>query len=132
MNDPQDDGGPSISPEAGDWTERVIELRNDIETACGRSNSINSKMLADWDDQMLAEEKTGQQISREISMQTVLTDYLINERLKGMLSDKKFKQACGKLQRPGGLDELYARILQLLSGSGEVFMSLNVAAMGTH
>lgn len=132
MNDPKDDGTHCIVPEIGDWTERVIELRNEIEVSCGQTNSITLKTLSDWDEQMLNEEKTGTEISRQLSMQSVVTDYLINERLNGTLNEKQFQQACGKLKTPGGLDELYARLLQLLSGSGDVFMKLNITSIGTH
>lgn len=109
------------------WRIVVTQLKSQIEKACGRTNTITEDVLNDWATQIASGERDGQQICRQIAMQTVVTDYLINESLNGGLSDQEIDSLCQQLSEPGGLDNLYARLLHLIGGSGQIFKDINIS-----
>lgn len=132
MNNHKTENDLSLVPKSADWTDRVIELKECIQKSCGGPNVISSRVLADWDDKILNEEVSGQQLSRQLTMQQIITDYVINECLNQTLSDNDFQKICHQLRAPGGMDELYSKILILLAGSGQSFMNSKASPVETH
>lgn len=114
------------------WQTVVIQLKSRIEQACGRTNTITASTLDDWERQIAAGARDGQEICRQIAMQTVVTDYLINESLNGGLSEDEIDSLCQQLAEPGGLDNLYARLLHLVGGSGQIFKDISIAPADPH
>lgn len=114
------------------WQTVVIQLKSRIEQAVGRTNVITASTLDDWKRQIEAGARDGQELCRQIAMQTVVTDYLINESLNGGLSEDEIDTLCHQLAEPGGLDNLYARLLHLVGGSGQIFKELSISPADPH
>lgn len=114
------------------WQTVVIQLKSRIDQAFGRTNTITESTLNDWAKQIASGERDGQAICRQIAMQTVITDYLINESLNGGLSEDEIDSLCLQLSEPGGLDNLYARLLHMVGGSGQIFKDLTIAPADPH
>lgn len=108
-------------------SQQVNQLKEEIETACGSPNAVTASMLRQWADEVGEGGKAGSDISRQIALQTVLSDYLINERLSGTITKAEFSRACDQIKRRGGMDKLYAGLLSLTSGSGHAFSQITAS-----
>lgn len=109
------------------WKTLLAELKTELESACGRTNILTETILDDWKTQIQSGIRDGQAIIRQITMQTLVTDYVINERINGTMSDTEFKRICDELRRPNGLDNMYAKILHLLAGSSVAINAFSIS-----
>ncbi len=116
-----------------DTVEGVIKrLKRKIERACGQSNTLTIEMLDELRNMIESAAVDGATAYRHIGMQTVIIDYLINEYLNESLSEDDMDDICNVLASPGGLNDLYVRILHLIGGSGQLLKTTKVANTGSH
>lgn len=109
------------------WKTLLAELKTELESACGRTNILTETILDDWKTQIQSGIRDGQAIIRQITMQAFITDYVINERINGTMSDVEFKRICDELRNPNGLDSMYAKILHLLAGSSVAINEFSIS-----